>query len=178
MKPIRIFYRNRPGKDSKILGWSEVLHDPPVFQGKLMTDPANEFVSFVDTHDHGDTYQSANSSGVFLSKVVDGAIVPRDPSDIAKDRGNKVVIIEAANQQIDVYLQGREKATWLMYGAEKMYQYVTAMQQALGVSDNELSVEGLAAKTALINMRAGMAGPIDQIMAARDAQLALLDQED
>lgn len=178
MKTVRIFYRNRPGKDTKVLGWSEILHDPPVFQGKLMTDPANEFVAFVDTHDHGSSYQSTNSSGVFLSKVVNDAVVSRDPADVAKDSGNRAIVIEAANQQIDVYLQGREKATWLMYGAEKMYQYVTAMQQALGISDAALSEEGLAAKAALTSMRAGMVGPIEQIMVNRDAQLALLDQED
>ncbi len=178
MKTVRIFYRNRDGKDTKVLGWSEDLTESPLFHGKPMTDPANAFVAFADIEVDGTAYQSTNASGIFVHKVVDNQLVSRDPADIAKDKGNKTVIIETAAAQIEAYLQGRERPTWLMYGAEKMLQYVSALQEAAGIADNQLNAQGQAAKAALLSLRQNMVGLIDAIMTSRDAQLALLDQED
>lgn len=176
---VRIFYRNRSGKDSKVLGWTENLAaDPITFRGLPLTDPANQYVAYVDVEVADSSYQAANARGVFLHKIDNGSLVTRAQADIDKDIANKTFYIEDAEAQIKPYLSGREKVTMLMFATDNLFTYLKALQDAAGIADVSMSTEGQTAKGTLQSMRDNLSVPIQGIMNARDAAIALLDQED
>lgn len=177
---VRIFYRNRSGKDTKVVGWSQVLHDPAQFRGALMSDPANQYVSYADIDiAAGDvSYQATDQYGAFTKKVVDGALVARDQADLDKDKARKPHLIQLCEDQIAVLINGREKATMLMFAAQNLYAYMKALQEALAIQDSSLSAAGQQAKGTLEYLKQTFGDPTNTYMAQRDAALALLDQED
>jgi len=165
---VRFFYRNRVGKDTKLISWSN----------DFTKEAENGFQLYADINVVNSDYQHANSNGVFLHKVVGGALVLRDIADLAKDKANVAGIIQQASDAVDQYLDGKEKATWLMFGASKTFEYLQAVQAAAGIADNQLSVQGQTAKATLEGIRVGLTSPIEVIIIQRDADIALLDQED
>lgn len=176
---VRIFYRNRSGKDTKVLGWTEDLAaNPIIFRDLPLTDPANQYVAYADIEVSDRTYQAANERGAFLNKIDNGILVARAQADVDKDIANKTFYIEDAEAQIKPYLGGREKVTMLMFATDNLFIYLKALQAALPLSDNLMSAEGQTAKATLQSMQTNLSAPIKAIMDAMDAAIALLDQED
>lgn len=169
MHVLRIFYRNREGKDTKIVNWTRDLTQQPL-----------EFQSYIDIElDENDlSYQAANHCGVYLKKIVNGQIVDRDIADIDKDKNNAEHIIDQAEKDIIALLQGRQRVTWLMIGAYNCFLYLRSLQAVMNIEDSSLSVEGQEAKSLLNWMEANIVGPSNAIMTQRDTDLAALDQED
>lgn len=178
MTTIRIFYRNRAGKDTKVLGWTSVLDTIPSFRGQLMSHASNQFVGYSDIVVNDLSHQQVDSNGAFKKKVVDGTLVDRDQADLDKDIARRGPLIQKAEDDIFPLLQGKEKVTWQMIGAYHMLKYIKSLQAALLVNDAALSAEGQASKAALASIEASLVIPCFGIMSARDAALAQLDTED
>ncbi|GAB1376884.1 hypothetical protein MASR1M48_17360 [Lactococcus petauri] len=178
MKTIRFFYRNRAGKDTKLLGWTSVLMANPTFRGQLMSHPSNEFVSYADIDVSDLSHQETDANGAFKKKVVGGTLVDRDQADLDRDIARRVPLIQKAEDDILPLLQGKEKVTWQMIGAYHLLKYVKSLQAALLINDAILSAEGQASKAALASIEANLVIPCFGIMSARDAALAQLDTED
>lgn len=178
MHIVRIFYRNRPGKDTKVLGWSSVLSSPVVFRGEEMSHPSNEFVLHVDLELNDISYQSTDSYGAFLKKIENGQLVNRLQADLDKDCAKKTVVYEQAEQEIEALLNGRSRTTWLMVGAYTLLRYIRAVKEAVPVATESLSQDGQTAKAELDAMESSVVIPVFGIHQTREIELAALDQED
>jgi len=165
---IRIFYRNRSGKDTKIIAWS----------GDMNQAPANEFQLAVDLDVEDLEFQETNSSGVPTKKIIDDEVADRDQADIDTDINNKQHLYAICEDEIEGYLLGKEKATWLAAATKNLHEYLIALQSAAGVADGSMSVAGQTAKGTLAWIQANVNTPIEASMASRDAAIALLDTED
>lgn len=170
MKTVRVFYRNRDGKDTKVLWWTK----------DLTAQAQNQYQAYADIQlqDEDFSYQEVDVSGVLKKKVVSGDLVNRDQADIDKDKNKKQFLLDETERQIATILQGKEKATWLMLATKNLFTYLAALQEAAAIQDSSLSAAGQSAKGTLAWIKVNVGDSIETVMANRDAAIAALDVED
>lgn len=180
MQTVRIFYRNRVGKDAKVLAWTTALAFPVVYRGLPMDNPANAFVMHVDSEmeDGSLVYQAVNARGVFLKKILEETLVDRDAADIAKDINNKAGLYQDCEIGIAMYMGTREKVTWVSIAVKHAFLFLKSLQEAAGIADNQLSAQGQQSLATLNWLNTAINGPVEALMVARDVQIATLDVED
>lgn len=175
---IRVFFRNRIGKDTKVLGTGPIVMGPPMFRGLPLTDPTNQYVTYVDLDTTEQEAFEVDSIGRTVRKVVEGTLVARDQGDLDTDRTRASVIQLEAKEAIDAVLQGRERTTWLMYAIDNIYMLLREIQEKAGILDSALTVDGQEALAQAEYIRSNISIPAVVAMMNRDALLASLDEED
>ena len=175
---VVIFYRNRGGNfDTAVLA-AQSYRDATasgafLFQGKPISDPANQFVSFI----HSDTLSIdqatiSNANGVPLKMVVNGALADRDPAAVARDFRNEPNLRLQANQAMASALKAA-------IGVDMPYPFHLLVTLhlffvALNLDGNQSTDQIASAKQALSNYNQA-AIQVNQIWTNLNQQLSQLE---